>query len=54
MNCWFTLTEHDLALKGLAQKAGVSEAFLGDVVRGREPISERLAEGLERTLGRII
>ena len=44
------LEERNLTQKELAQRAGVSEAFLNDVVYGKKDISNELAIGLERAL----
>lgn len=40
----------DLTQKELAHRAGVSEAFLSDVIRGKKDISKSLALGLEYAL----
>lgn len=45
------LEERDLKQKELAQRAGVSEAFLSDVIHGKKDISKGLAMGLEYALG---
>ncbi len=45
------LEERCIAQKELAQRAGVSEAFLSDVIRGKKDISKGLAMGLEYALG---
>lgn len=45
------LEERNLTQKELAQRAGVSEAFLSDVIHGKKDISKRLAMGLEYALG---
>lgn len=45
------LEERKLLQKELAQRAGVSEAFLSDVIHGRKDISKGLAIGLEYALG---
>ena len=44
------LEERNLAQKELAQRAGVSEAFLSEVIRGKKDISKELAAGLECAL----
>ena len=41
------LEERGLTQKELAQRAGVSEAFLSDVIHGSKDISKGLAMGLE-------
>ena len=45
------LEEHGLTQKELARRAGVSEAFLSDVIHGKKDISKSLAMGLEYALG---
>lgn len=45
------LEERNLTQKELAQRAGVSEAFLSDVIHGKKDISKGLAMGLEYALG---
>ena len=45
------LEERELKQKELAQRAGVSEAFLSDVIHGKKDISKGLAMGLEYALG---
>ncbi|MBR3308857.1 MAG: HigA family addiction module antidote protein [Lachnospiraceae bacterium] len=45
------LEERGLTQKELAQRAGVSEAFLSDVIHGSKDISKGLAMGLEYALG---
>lgn len=45
------LEERNLTQKELAQRAGVSEAFLSDVIHGKKDISKGLAKGLEYALG---
>ncbi len=45
------LEERSLSQKELAQRAGVSEAFLSDVIHGKKDISRGLAMGLEYALG---
>ena len=45
------LEERGITQKELAQRAGVSEAFLSDVIHGRKDISKGLAMGLEYALG---
>lgn len=45
------LEERNITQKELAQRAGVSEAFLSDVIRGKKDISKGLAMGLEYALG---
>ena len=44
------LEERNLTQKELAQRAGVSETFLSEVIHGKKDISKGLAIGLERTL----
>lgn len=44
------LEERNLTQKELAQRAGVSEAFLSDVIHGKKDISKSLAMGLEYAL----
>ncbi len=44
------LEERGLTQKELAQRAGVSEAFLSDVIHGKKDISKSLAMGLEYAL----
>ena len=44
------LEERGIAQKELAQRAGVSEAFLSDVIHGKKDISKGLAMGLEYAL----
>ena len=44
------LEERNLTQKELAQRAGVSEAFLSEVIRGKKDISKELAMGLECAL----
>lgn len=44
------LKERNLTQKELAQRAGVSEAFLNEVIHGRKDISKELAWGLECAL----
>ena len=44
------LKERNLTQKELAQRAGVSEAFLSEVIRGKKDISKELAAGLECAL----
>jgi HTH-type transcriptional regulator / antitoxin HigA len=41
------LEERGMTQKELAQRAGVSEAFLSDVIHGKKDISGGLARGLE-------
>jgi HTH-type transcriptional regulator / antitoxin HigA len=45
------LEERGITQKELAQRAGVSEAFLSDVIHGKKDISRGLAMGLEYALG---
>lgn len=45
------LEERDITQKELAQRAGVSEAFLSDVIHGKKDISKGLAVGLEYAFG---
>ncbi len=45
------LEARNIAQKELAQRAGVSEAFLSDVIHGKKDISKGLAMGLEYALG---
>ena len=45
------LEDRNLTQKELAQRAGVSEAFLSDVIHGKKDISRGLAMGLEYALG---
>ena len=45
------LDERHITQKELAKRAGVSEPFLCDVIRGRKDISKGLAKGLEYALG---
>lgn len=45
------LEERGITQKELAQRAGVSEAFLSDVIHGKQDISKGLAMGLEYALG---
>ena len=45
------LEERNITQKELARRAGVSEPFLCDVIRGRKDISKGLAKGLEYALG---
>lgn len=44
------LEERNLTQKELAQRAGVSETFLSDVIHGKKDISKELAMGLECAL----
>ena len=44
------LEERNLTQKELAQRAGVSEAFLSDVIHGKKDISKELAWNLECAL----
>lgn len=44
------LKERNLTQKELAQRAGVSEAFLSEVIHGKKDISKELAMGLECAL----
>ena len=44
------LEERNLTQKELAQRAGVSETFLSEVIRGKKDISKELAIGLECAL----
>ncbi|MBQ3646024.1 MAG: HigA family addiction module antidote protein [Synergistaceae bacterium] len=45
------LEERKITQKELAQRAGVSEPFLSDVIHGKKDISKKLASGLEYALG---
>lgn len=45
------LEERCITQKELAQRAGVSEAYLSDVINGKKDISKGLAMGLEYALG---
>ena len=45
------LEEREITQKELAQRAGVSEPFLSDVIHGKKDISKKLAAGLEYALG---
>ena len=44
------LEERNLTQKELARRAGVSETFLSEVIRGKQDISKELAIGLECAL----
>lgn len=44
------LEERNITQKELAQRAGVSEISLNDVIHGKRDISKELAMGLERAL----
>ena len=44
------LEERNITQKELAQRAGVSEIFLSDVIHGKKDISKELAIGLECAL----
>ena len=44
------LEERNLTQKELAQRAGVSEIFLSEVIHGKKDISKELAMGLECAL----
>ena len=44
------LEERSITQKELAQRTGVSEAFLSDVIHGKKDISKGLAMGLEYAL----
>lgn len=44
------LEERNLTQKELAQRAGVSETFLNEVIHGEKDISKELAMGLECAL----
>ena len=44
------LEERNLTQKELAQRAGVSETFLSEVIHGEKDISKELAMGLECAL----
>ena len=44
------LEERNLTQKELAQRAGVSETFLSEVIHGKKDISKELAAGLECAL----
>lgn len=44
------LEERKLTQKELAQRAGVSETFLNEVIHGKKDISKELAMGLECAL----
>lgn len=45
------LEDRNLTQKELAKRAGVSEPYLSDVIRGKKDISKSLAMGLEYALG---
>ncbi|MBQ6455430.1 MAG: HigA family addiction module antidote protein [Eggerthellaceae bacterium] len=45
------LVDRGITQKELSQRAGVSEAFLSDVIRGKKDISKGLAMGLEYAFG---
>ena len=45
------LEARNLTQKELAKRAGVSEAFLNDVIHGKKDISKGLTRGLEYALG---
>ena len=45
------LVDRGITQKELAQRTGVSEAFLSDVIRGKKDISKGLAKGLEYAFG---
>ena len=45
------LEERKITQRELAQRAGVSEPFLSDVIHGKKDISKKLAVGLEYALG---
>lgn len=45
------LEERNITQKELAQRAGVSEAFLSDVIHGKKDVSKELAMNLELALG---
>ncbi|MBP3869547.1 MAG: HigA family addiction module antidote protein [Faecalicoccus sp.] len=45
------LEDRNITQKELAKRAGVSEPFLSDVIRGKKDISKGLAMGLEYALG---
>lgn len=40
-----------VTLRQLAEMLGVSAPYLSDIEHGRRPVTEKLAEGLERTVG---
>ena len=44
------LEERSLTQKELAQRAGISETSLSEVIHGKKDISKELAMGLERAL----
>ena len=41
------LAERKITQKELAERSGISETFLSDVIRGKKDISEKLAASLE-------
>ena len=45
------LRERGITQKELALRAGVSESFLSDVIKGKQKISKSLALGLQQVLG---
>ena len=45
------LEDRGITQKELAKRAGVSEPFLSDVIRGKKDISKGLAMGLEYAFG---
>lgn len=45
------ITDRNISQKELAQRLGVSEAFLSDVINGKKDISKTLAKGLEYVFG---
>ena len=45
------LGERKITQKELAQRVGVSEPFLSDVIHGKKDISKKLAVGFEYALG---
>ena len=53
MQAWLSVRylQRCITQKELAKRAGVSEAFLSDVIHGRKDISKGLAMGLEYAVG---
>ena len=45
------LDERGITQKELAERAGVSEAFLSDVIHGKKDFSKKLSMGLENAVG---
>lgn len=45
------LAQHDKTQRWLADKLGVHESFLSDVIGGRRPLSEKVADDLQRLTG---